>query len=248
MLTIKVYNSFEEISLDKYFSFFEKNCFNIFYHPDFLISCEKFPLLKNELTFYIVVYEEDNIVGFIPLYLQKNIDPFLVLEQITGNNYSIKENIVSHTMHCPSSMILVDNNDKNITNMIVDKIINIEKKQNTSIVIINTSHKDTISYFRKKGKQITYMWGNFYKNVSSYNNLDELIQQTNSKGRKLFRQNIKKLKANKNINIRIESIDNININNSVKLCHLTAKKYGTEIYYPLVLCATIIEPPLRQHY
>jgi len=236
-IQVSVYNSLNDLTYSSYYKFYKSIQASIFYSWEFLLAVEKFPLLPTIKVFYIVVSDCDELVGFLPLYLQKNVDPFNVLSQSTG--YSLTKDtkgIFSHIMHVSDSKILAFDTPDNI---IVDKILSCmrdirldEKIECCGILNIDTNYLNyTIDIFQKYDFKINYMWNRYKTDVYKYRELNEVIEALPRNGRQEVNRQIRKYNLTES-SVEWKNIRDTNLEMVVNLIYETTDKYGTGAYYP----------------
>ncbi|HMT02150.1 MAG TPA: GNAT family N-acetyltransferase [Burkholderiales bacterium] len=236
-IQVAVYNNLDDIKYSSYYKFYKNIKASIFYSWEFLLAVEKFPLLPTVKVFYIVASSGDELVGFLPLYLQKNVDPFNVLSQNTGYLFTKDTSgLFSHIMHVSDSKILVLDTP---SNLIVDKILGCvkdiqldEKIDCCGILNIDTNCLNyTTDIFQKHDFKINLMWNRYKTNVFKYRELSEIIQNLPSNGRREVNRQIRKYNLTES-SVEWKNIKDMDLNVVVNLIYDTTNKYGTAAYYP----------------
>ncbi|WP_158106961.1 GNAT family N-acetyltransferase [Caedibacter taeniospiralis] len=234
---VSVFEGLKSIEHAPYEKFQKSVGASVFYSWELLNAVEQFPLLPTLKTFYIVVKHKDDIVGFLPLYLQKNVDTFKVLSQSTNYDFSADTKaLFSHIMHVSDSRILAAKGHENI---VIEKILSSLKaiRQKEQIECCGVLNIDThsLSYpldiFSKHEYKINPMWNRFRTEIAPHSSLDEIIAKLPRHGRQEVNRQIRKYNATdssaKWYNIRDADLEAV-----VDLIHQTTDKYGTGAYYP----------------
>lgn len=237
-IQVAVYNRLDDINYSSYYKFYKNIKASIFYSWEFLLAVEKFPLLPTVKVFYIVATNGDELVGFLPLYLQRNIDPFNVLSKSTGYLFTKDTcGLFSHIMHVSDSKILTLDTFQD--NLIVDKILVCmkdiqlnEKIECCGILNIEINCLNyTVDIFNKHDFKINLMWSRYKTDVSKYRKLSEIIHNLPRSGRQEVNRQIRKYNLTES-SVEWKSIREMDLNVVVDLIYDTTDKYGTGAYYP----------------
>lgn len=237
-IQVTIYNNLNEIKYSSYYKFYKNIKASIFYSWEFLLAVEKFPLLPTVKVFYIVANDGDELVGFLPLYLQRNVDPFNILSKSTGYLFTKDTSgLFSHIMHVSDSTILTLGTLPD--NLIVDRILacmkDIQLKEKIECCGILNIDINCLNYvpdiFQKHDFEINFMWNRYKTDISKYRELNEIIENLPRNGRQEVNRQIRKYNLTKS-SVEWKGIREIDLNVVVNLIYDTTDKYGTGAYYP----------------
>lgn len=236
---IYTYKSLTELDLDEYQLFFKQVGASVFYHPQFLLAAEKSPLLSTIATYYILVKnQKEQLLAFVPVYLQTSIDPFNVLE--TASSYRIEGDaraLLTHIMHCSCSEYLMLNPSKKLMRTIDDQMRLLSREVGADFYgILNFNKASMHDLVDTIDCQCHFMWNKYQRDISTCISLADFYADTPRNGRKQYKKNLRRFEANAQSSIQVEagramSIDDLR--EIATLCHNTSDKYGTGHYYPI---------------
>lgn len=232
-ITVKILDSIDEIDVDHYTTLKNQCGGSVFYDIRFLRAAEKSPLLLVEKIYYLVAYDAEKIIAFMPSYQQISPDPFGILTKTTAIQFESTDcAFFNHIMHCYESMILAENQSNELYQLLLSHLKKLAEEKDVKYYgLINVMDKNLMDTAKKMGFQVNFMWDRFYIDFSLFKQWDDFLFYLKRKGRQLFRNQLTKFEQS-GATVIIEKPPFINLNEVTELCYLTTKKYGTEHYYP----------------
>ncbi|MBA2652730.1 MAG: GNAT family N-acetyltransferase [Tatlockia sp.] len=245
---LKIFDSFDKINLNDY-SILKNQCnAPLFYDHRFLMATEQAHLLPIIETHYFVAYENNQMVAFMPSYMQSSADPFGVLAKTTSMSFEQGNAFFSHIMHCYESTILAIDNSVAAYKLIFNGLAELARQKTARYFgILNIIDENVMTTARNLNLHVNYMWDRFYADFSAIRNFEEFLATLPTRGRGEVRRQLRKFENDKEAFVHMEKPPFIDINEVAELCYQTTKKNGTPHYYPresfvkfLILCGDLV--------
>lgn len=243
-MLVRNFSSIIDINKELYCSFLKDINGSIFYDYNFLLALEENPLLPNLSYYYIVIFDCNSIVGFLPAYLQVDVDPFGVLSDSLGYKLERESRaIFSHVMHVSDSNILTRQLNSNIiTEVLINELDRLSKVNDVlsygMINITNINIEKLLPY--SSGWDCNFMWNRFGLDLQSFNDVEDIIQNLSGRSRREVNRQIR-IYSESNGEIRWLHVKDADLEQVTSLCEKTTIKNGTPNYYPKKSVANLLK-------
>jgi uncharacterized protein len=234
MIKIRVCHSLSELNEAEY-SVLRENCAApIFYDWRFLRAAEKSPLLPVEKTLYLAAYEGDNLVAFMPAYLQSSADPFGVLSRTTPMKMAREaRGLFSHIMHCSESTILTRAGSRQLQSRMLEHLRAAAVELGATYYgVLNVVDRELMACARDMRLEVNYMWDRYSLDLAGRAGTDDLIALLPADGRRELRRQLRKFEAS-GAEAVVERPPFRDLEEVAQLVYQTTKKNGTPEYYPV---------------
>lgn len=233
-MKIKCLQSITQISTTAYKHLQEQTNCSIFYDYNFLLALEEQPLLPHRKTYYLIAQHDNELLGFLPIYLQTNVDPFGVLTESLGYPFEIDTlALFSHVMHVSDSTVLYTGDPAQIIPPLLNALDSLAREAKVQSYGLLNLTKENIANIQNHtpGWKSNFMWNRFSCDLRPFSNLEQVIENMNAKGRcEANRQLRKYRKSGGKINwLPVSAVD---LDEITKLCQQTSARNGTPHYYP----------------
>lgn len=232
-MKITYLQSMMQIDRSAYERFYKRVNGTIFYDYAFLLALEEKPLLPHLKTFYLLAQEDSEIVGWLPVWLQTNVDPFKVLSTSLGYPFTISDRaLFSHVMHVSDSQLLCLGNGPQAA--LLGALSELAKEERVlSHGLLNLTANNAQTYRTHfPGSEINFMWNRFTLDLRPFSTQEEVIAAMNADGRhEANRQRRNFYKAGGSIEWR--AVHEVDLHAAAVLCQQTTERNGTPHYYPL---------------
>lgn len=233
-MEIKCLCSLTQIDATHYQRFHQRTGGSVFYHYAFLQALEEQPLLPHLKTWYLLAEEQGELVGWLPVWLQQNVDPFGVLSDSLGCRFDAEARaLFSHVMHVSDSRLLCSGDPQRIIPPLLDALETAAREEQVlayGLLNLTGTHAEALQRYGD-GWQSCFMWNRFSRELRADETLEQIIATLNAEGRReANRQRRKFQQANGEIAWR--RVDEVNLEEVTALCQQTSARNGTPHYYP----------------
>lgn len=234
-MLVRCLNSITDIEIESYKLFRKETKSSIFYDYNFLLALEEKPLLPQLKFYYLVAFEHDKIIGFLPIYLQVNVDPFGVLSDSLGYRFEKDTRaLFSHVMHVSDSNLLtVKTNSSLIAQEIICELDRIAEENNVlshGIINIARHNADKLQNYSSDWN-CNFMWNRFSLDLQGITQVEEVIQNLSGRSRREVHRQMR-IYSDSNGEINWLRVHDVNLAEVTALCEKTTIKNGTPHYYP----------------
>lgn len=233
-MDVKCLKSITQIDQTIYQRFQQKAGGSIFYDYHFLLALEERPLLPHLKTYYLLAQEGDELLGWLPTYLQTDVDPFGVLATSLGHQFDVDARaLFSHAMHVSDSTLLHTRDGQEVIPSLLSALdILAQEEQVLSHGLLNLIESN--AYRLQTGSvgwQVNFMWNRFSCDLGAFHSVEQIIAGLNADGRREANRQIRKF--NKACGeIQWLPVSAVDLNEVTALCQHTSARNGTPNYYP----------------
>lgn len=233
-MEIKYFQSITQISPVVYQRFHQQARGNIFYNYHFLLALEEQPLLPHLKTYYLAVQKVNDLQGWLPVYLQTDVDPFGVLT--ASLNYPFNANtraLFSHAMHVSDSEVLYIGDPAQVFPVLLSALDNLaQEEQVQPYGLLNLTVENTNNIQKHtSGWQKNFMWNRFSCDLRPFSSLEQIIASLNAEGRREANRQLRKFQQSDG-EIHWLPVSAVDLYEVTKLCQQTTARNGTPHYYP----------------
>ncbi|WMY75964.1 GNAT family N-acetyltransferase [Buttiauxella selenatireducens] len=233
-MEIKCLQSITQINPVAYQRFHQQASGNIFYDYLFLLALEEQPLLPHLKNYYLTVQEDNELRGWLPVYLQTDVDPFGVLT--ASLNYPFNSNtraLFSHAMHVSDSAVLHTGDPEQVFSALLtalDDLAQEEQVQPYGLLNLTDENTNSIQH-HSSGWQKNFMWNRFSCDLRPFNHQEQVIARLNADGRREANRQLRKFKQSGG-EIHWLPVSAVDLYEVTELCQQTTTRNGTPHYYP----------------
>ena len=232
-MDIKCLQSITQIDTALYQRFYKQANSSIFYDYHFLLALEERPLLPHLKTYYLAVQHGNELRGWLPLYLQTDVDPFGVLKDSLGYPFNVDTRaLFSHVMHVSDSSILYTGDPAQTFPVLLtalDELAKEEKVQSYGLLNMTIQNASDIKINASKWQK-NFMWNRFSCDLRTFQNFEQIIAGLNAEGRREANRQLRKFKQSDG-EINWLPVSAVDLNEVTKLCQKTSSRKGTPHYY-----------------
>jgi predicted N-acyltransferase len=233
-MEIKFLQSISQINSAEYQQFHKQASGSIFYDYRFLLAVEERPLLPHLKTYYLTAQQGDELLGWLPVYLQTDVDPFEVLTASLGYPFNPDTRaLFSHVMHVSDSAVLHTGDPAQTLPALLTALDDLAQKEHVlSYGLLNLTVENTsvIQQYASEW-QTNFMWNRFSCNLRPFCNLEQIIAGLNAEGRREANRQLRKFKQSSG-EIHWLPVSAVNLFEITDLCQQTTARNGTPHYYP----------------
>jgi hypothetical protein len=234
-MEIKCLKSITQIDATAYQYFHRQANGSIFYDYHFLLALEEQPLLPHLKTYYLLAQQDGELRGWLPAYLQTNVDPFGVLSTSLGYPFEADTRaLFSHVMHVSDSALLhIGDEPEAIFRALLTALdVLAQEEQVLSHGLLNLSAKrvDDLQP-HSPGWQTHFMWNRFSCDLRAFNSVEQIIAGLNAEGRREANRQLRKFQQVSG-EIRWLPVSAVDLHEVTALCQQTTVRNGTPHYYP----------------
>ncbi|CAI1163750.1 GNAT family N-acetyltransferase [Serratia entomophila] len=233
-MEIKCLQSITQIDAAIYQRFHRQANGSVFYDYHFLLALEERPLLPHLKTYYLVAQQDNALRGWLPVYLQTDVDPFGVLTASLGYPFDADTRaLFSHVMHVSDSVLLHTGDPAQIFPPLFTALEALAKEERVlSYGLLNLTAKnvDGIQQY-VSGWQNNFMWNRFSCDLRSFTSLEQIIAGLNAEGRREANRQKRKFEQSGG-EIRWLPVHAVDLHEITALCQQTSARNGTPHYYP----------------
>jgi len=236
-LRVDIVESLDRIDSGVYQSFFAKSGASLYYDARFLRAAEFSPLLPVERVYYLIVWDGDRIVAFLPTYLQKmkTVDPLGVLTRTAalkddGDDFSL----FSHIMHCFDSAIPATNDIEEVLPLLLDVFANLAMEAGARYFgVLNVRNSPLLAAARAAGMRVEYMVDSYYVDLAPFSGFHQFVDAFPADGRREMHRQWRKFSAS-GATARVAAPPfNHQLKELATLCQSTTARKGTPDYFPV---------------
>lgn len=233
-MEIKCLQSITQMNSAAFERFHQQANGSVFYDYRFLLALEEQPLLPHLKTYYLIAQNEKALLGFLPVYLQTDVDPFGVLTASLGYPFDADTRaLFSHAMHVSDSALLHTGDAAHIFTALLtalDTLAHEEQVLSYGLVNLTAASAGAIQQYAP-GWQNRFMWNRFSCDLRPFNNLEQIIAGLNAEGRREANRQKRKFEQSGG-DIRWLPVSAVNLDEVTALCQQTTARNGTPRYYP----------------
>lgn len=233
-MEIKCLHSLTQIDAARYQRFHQRAGGSVFYHYAFLQALEEQPLLPHLKTWYLLAEEQGELVGWLPVWLQKNVDPFGVLSASLGCRFDAEARaLFSHVMHVSDSRLLCCGDPQRIMSALLtglDEAAHEEQVLAYGLLNLTGAHAGALQRCGS-GWQTHFMWNRFSRELSADESLEQIVATLNAEGRREANRQLRKFQQADG-QIRWRRVEEVDLHEVTALCQQTSARNGTPHYYP----------------
>ncbi|PKQ77419.1 hypothetical protein CJP16_12335 [Aeromonas sobria] len=233
-MEIKCLQSITQIEPAAFKYFHQQANGSIFYDYRFLRALEEQPLLPHLKTYYLIAQKNNKLCGFLPVYLQTDVDPFGVLTASLG--YPFNEDtraLFSHVMHVTDSALLHIGDSAEVFPALLtalDKLAQEERVLSYGLLNLTTENSEQIRRYATEWKN-NFMWNRFSCDLRPFGSLEHIIAGLNAEGRREANRQRRKFEQAGG-EVRWLPVSAVNLHEVTALCQKTTARNGTPHYYP----------------
>ncbi|MCI4187325.1 GNAT family N-acetyltransferase [Dickeya dianthicola] len=233
-MEIKCLQSITQIDTTAFQCFHRQANGSIFYDYRFLLALEERPLLPHLKTYYLIAQKDDALRGFLPVYLQTDVDPFGVLTASLGYPFDADTRaLFSHVMHVSDSALLHTDDSSQIFPALLtalDTLAQEERVLSYGLLNLTAGNAEDICRYSPEW-QNNFMWNRFSCDLRPFSNLEQIIAGLNAEGRREANRQKRKFEQSGG-EVRWLPVSAANLHEVTALCQQTTARNGTPRYYP----------------
>ncbi|WP_157975403.1 GNAT family N-acetyltransferase [Photorhabdus sp. CRCIA-P01] len=234
-MEIKFLQSMTQIDATAYQRFHRQANGSIFYDYYFLLALEERPLLPHLKTYYLLAQEDDELRGWLPVYLQTDVDPFGVLMDSLGYPFDADTRaLFSHVMHVSDSALLYTGDEPQVVFpallTALDALAQEERVLSYGLLNLTVNSVHDIQQ-HSSGWQTNFMWNRFSCDLRAFNSVEQIISGLNAEGRREANRQYRKFHQAGG-EISWLPVGMADLHEVTALCQQTTARNGTPHYYP----------------
>ncbi|MDE9437865.1 GNAT family N-acetyltransferase [Xenorhabdus bovienii] len=233
-MKIKCLHSITQIDTTAYQYFHQQARGGIFYDYRFLLALEERPLLPHLKTYYLIAQQDNELRGFLPVYLQTDVDPFGVLTASLGYPFNAETRVLfSHAMHVSDSALLHTGDPAQTLPALLtalDYLAQEERVLSYGLLNLTVGNASNIQQYAS-GWQNSFMWNRFSCDLRPFSGLEQIISELNAEGRREANRQLRKFNQSGG-EIHWLPVSAVDLHKVTALCQQTTARNGTPHYYP----------------
>ena len=233
-MEIKLLRSLTQLDAGRYQRFHRRAGGSVFYHYAFLLALEQQPLLPHLKTGYLLAEEQGELVGWLPFWLQTNVDPFGVLSSSLGCCFDAEARaLFSHVMHVSDSRLLCCGDAPQVVPALLSALDEVAREERVlAYGLLNLTHEHAQALApHGSGWQVNFMWNRFSRDLRADTSLEQIIAGLNAEGRREANRQLRKFyQADGQICWR--RVEETDLHEVTAFCQQTSARNGTPHYYP----------------
>jgi hypothetical protein len=235
-VTVRTHASLQEIERGAYERLHAASGASVFYSWPFLVAAELSPLLPYAQLRYLTAWAGDTLVGLVPGYLQRNVDPFGVIQQTTGFPFTADTPVMlSHIMHATETRVVCAPQDLPTVGPALLRAFSDAAAEAGAeyAALLNVLSPELLALGRDQGWASAAMWDRFNAPLAPGLTLEQLIEGLPTKGRWEMKRQRRKFQAAVDASASVLPVDQADVDGFAQLCFRTTEKNGTPAYYPV---------------
>lgn len=234
-LTLRSHASLQEIERGAYDALHAASGASVFYAWHFLVAAELSPLLPYAQLRYLTAWRGAELVGLVPAYLQRNVDPFGVIQQTTGFPFTADTPVLlTHIMHATETRIVCAPQDLPVVGPPLLRAFSDAAADCGAdyAALLNVLSPDLLALGTAQGYASASMWDRFAAPLAPGLTMEQLIENLPTKGRWEMKRQRRKFDAS-DATARVLPVEQADVEGFAALCLRTTEKNGTPAYYPV---------------
>ena len=235
-LTIDMHRSLHQIDDDAYRALHAASAAPVFYDWRFLTAAEHSPLLPMEKVFYLTARDGNDLVGFMPAYLQRVavVDPLGLLERTTGVRDGGGDlGLFSHIMHCWDSTVPVLPGRADALAALLREFKQLARREGARHAgLLSVRDPGVLEQARGQGYSASHLVDRYDVDLRRFDDFEAFVRKLPKGGRSEMHRQLHKFEAsNATATVLAPPFDGV-LDRVTELCFRTTAKNGTPQYFP----------------
>lgn len=234
--TVEIAETLERVGRRAYEAFHAASGAPVFYDWRMLLAAERSPLLPAERTFYLCARDGEDLIGFLPAYLQRLavVDPLGLLAKTADVHDAGGElGLFSHMMHCWETTIPCIGANGAVRRQLVTQMRHQGARVGASYAgLLNVGDVASLPELAESGFSVRPMVDRYALDLRRFDDFEGLVRGLPSDGRQEMTRQLRKFAASgATARVLAPPYDDV-LERQCELCFETTARRGTPHYFP----------------